>query len=56
MTIDTIENLIDNQPKSYETTNISKTDNKFRISNFLNDFLEKFFETIDDENTEFEFI
>ena len=43
MTIDTIENLIDNQPKSYETTNISKTDNKSHsFSNFLNDFLESF--------------
>ncbi len=53
VTIDTIENLIDNQPKSYETTNISKTDNKSHsFSNFLNDFLEKFFETIEDENTE----
>ena len=53
VTIDTIKNLIDNKVKSYEILNESETEKRSEgISSFFNEFLDKFFETIEDENTE----
>ena len=53
VTIDTIKNLIDNKVKSYEILNESETQKRSEgISSFFNEFLDKFFETIEDENTE----
>ena len=53
VTIDTIKDLIDNKAKSFEILDESETQKKSEgISSFFNDFLDKFFETIEDENTE----
>ena len=49
ISVDTIETLIDHQIKGVEAT-INK-DKNINFSNFFNEFLDKFFETIEDENT-----
>ena len=49
ISVDTIESLIDHQIKGVEA-NINK-DKNINFSNFFNEFLDKFFETIEDENT-----
>ena len=49
ISVDTIETLIDQQIKGAEA-NINK-DKNINFSNFFNEFLDKFFETIEDENT-----
>ena len=50
VTVDTIENLIDNQPKINNFVNTDKSVKNIAFSNFFNDFLEQFFETVEDEN------
>ncbi len=47
--VDTIETLIDHQIKGTEAS-INK-DKNINFSNFFNEFLDRFFETIEDENT-----
>ena len=49
ISVDTIESLIDHQIKGVEA-NINK-DKNINFSNFFNEFLDRFFETIEDENT-----
>jgi two-component system nitrogen regulation response regulator GlnG len=49
ISVDTIETLIDHQIKGVEAS-INK-DKNVNFSNFFNEFLDKFFETIEDENT-----
>ena len=49
ISVDTIETLIDQQIKGAEA-NINK-DKNVNFSNFFNEFLDRFFETIEDENT-----
>ncbi len=49
ISVDTIETLIDQQIKGAEA-NINK-DRNVNFSNFFNEFLDRFFETIEDENT-----
>ena len=49
ISVDTIETLIDHQIKGMEAS-INK-DKNINFSNFFNEFLDKFFETIEDENT-----
>jgi len=49
ISVDTIETLIDHQIKGTEAS-INK-DKNINFSNFFNEFLDKFFETIEDENT-----
>ena len=48
ISVDTIETLIDHQIKGTEAS-INKEKN-INFSNFFNEFLDKFFETIEDEN------
>ncbi len=50
ISVDTIENLIDNQIKGV-AANVNK-DKNINFSNFFNEFLDKFFETIENENTQ----
>ncbi len=50
VTADTIKNLIDNQPKINNFVNTDKSVKNIAFSNFFNDFLEQFFETVEDEN------
>ena len=49
ISVDTIETLIDHQIKGTEAS-INK-DKNINFSNFFNEFLDRFFETIEDENT-----
>ena len=50
ITLETIESLLDHKDKSPEPINIQEKTINF--SNFFNEFLERFFETIENENTE----
>ncbi len=50
ISVDTIESLIDHKIKVFES-NVSKEKN-INFSNFFNEFLDKFFETVENENTE----
>ena len=51
VTLDTVKNLIDNQSKVNSPKINIQTEKKSGFSNFFNEFLENFFSTIEDENT-----
>ena len=51
VSLDTVKNLIDRQPKIDDFSESTKN-TKLGVSNYFNEFLEKFFETIEDENTD----
>ena len=50
VSLDTIENLIDNQPKTNTFKDEENIEKQTGFSNFFNNFLENFFKTIEDEN------
>ena len=50
ISVDTIETLIDNQPKVTDLSDLKDSQKKSGFSSFFNEFLDSFFETIDDEN------
>ena len=51
VSLDTVKNLIDRQPKIDDFSESTKN-TKLGVSNYFNEFLEKFFETIEDDNTD----
>ena len=50
ISVDTIETLIDNQPKATDLSDLKDSQKKTVFQVFFNEFLDSFFETIDDEN------